>query len=345
MRLEELSEKNRKIYNQFVASSLTGSFLQAWEWGDWQASLGHKASRFFLYNDSEQIVLSVQVLVHPLTFGRVYLYAPFGPIMASRYELKVSDMEFVVGQLQKLFPNCVFIRFEPKLKQEYGVFLGKKTTNIQPARTLVVDLGKTREELLSAMHPKTRYNIKLALKHGVEIQQEFGVTVGHGLYTKEAIDLIVATAKRQHFIGYSRRYYHAFLDFFGLYNELGSLKVHVYKALYRQRLLAVALMVDFGETRTFLFGGSSEEFKNVMAPYLMHFQAMLDAQSLGLKDYDFWGVETAGGQAPGFVRFKLGFGGAVLEYEGARDFITLRLWYNVYTLMRWANRFFRSLFK
>ena len=89
--------------------------------------------------------------------------------------------------------------------------------------------------------------------------------------------------------------------------HLGQIKLHIYKSIYQNKLLASAIFIDFGKTRTFLFGGSSAQDKNVMAPYLLHWQAILDAKNAGMKFYDFWGTETAKGEVPGFVRFKLGF--------------------------------------
>ena len=120
-------------------------------------------------------------------------------------------------------------------------------------------------------------------------------------------------------------------------------------------------MVDFGQTRTYLFGGSSSEHKNVMAPYLLHFQALRDAQSQGLKFYDFWGIETAGGDSPGFARFKLGFaprsssesaipqlGSAFasgqVEYGGAYDLVLRRFWYKAYSLLRMFYNLRKKLF-
>jgi lipid II:glycine glycyltransferase (peptidoglycan interpeptide bridge formation enzyme) len=112
----------------------------------------------------------------------------------------------------------------------------------------------------------------------------------------------------------------------------------VYKALYGQKLLACGVMIDFGKTRTYLFGGTSAEDKNLMAPYALHFQAMQDAKNSGLEYYDFWGIETASGEVPGFVRFKMGFGGEPVAYPPAQDLIMNRLWYNAYKVLRKINK-------
>jgi lipid II:glycine glycyltransferase (peptidoglycan interpeptide bridge formation enzyme) len=176
----------------------------------------------------------------------------------------------------------------------------------------------------------------------VEVKDEFEISVGNGLFAKEAVSLIVETSQRQGYKGYGKEYYEDLINFLGLNNQ-ADLKLHIYKAIYKNRLLASALMLDFAGARTFLFGGSAEQFKNVMAPYWLHFQAMLDAKKLGLRQYDFWGVETASGKTPGFVRFKLGFGSleSLVEYSGAYDVIFSKYWYKAYTIFRKSKRIFK----
>ena len=244
-------------------------------------------------------------------------------------------------QLRLKFPEEAFIRIEPKfLLPATSYQLPAKSVNIQPGKTLIINLTKSEEQLLSEMHPKTRYNIKLAQKHGVEIKDEFEISIGNGLFTKEAVELIVGTGKRQGYKGYGRGYYEKMINFFtflpsrpdfaeassgvadlnnerlahhGPFRDDGgrdpsniidladkgfldldalarndkSIKLHIYKAIFHNQLLASAIMLDFGKIRTFLFGGSSDENKNVMAPYLMHWQAMVDAKAAGLLQYDF----------------------------------------------------------
>lgn len=190
------------------------------------------------------------------------------------------------------------------------------------------------------MHPKTRYNIKVAERHGIQVTSEPIVTPGYGLHLQEALSLLVGTARRQQFKSHPAGYYKRLIDFFGMQPE-GACTVSVYKALYKTGLLAVALMVDFGATRTYLFGGTAATQKNLMAPYALHWAAMLDAKSKGLASYDFWGIETASGKIPGFVRFKLGWGGATIDYPPAIDIVQRQPWYTIYTLLRSLNRKFQ----
>ncbi|HYV33796.1 MAG TPA: peptidoglycan bridge formation glycyltransferase FemA/FemB family protein [Candidatus Limnocylindria bacterium] len=349
--LHQIQESQKDQYNQFIAANSSGSFLQSYEWGQWQKSLGREVFRFFIKDNIGNIAAALQLIKMPLPFGRYYIYAPYGPAIEDNHEIHITDY---VKALKEKFPYAVFIRIEPK--EEFVILDPKslvKSSNIQPAKTLLIDLEKSEEQLLANMHNKTRYNIKVAQKHGVEVKEELEISVGHGLYFKEAINLICDTAKRQGFTTYSFNYYENLIDFFIL-NQESQVKTHLYKAIYsagggsssggQNQLLATALMVDFGKTRTFLFGGSGQFHKNVMAPYLMHWQAMLDAKAAGYKIYDFWGIETSSGETPGFVRFKLGFGGQEKNYAGAYDAVLNKFFYKTYSLLRNINKIFRNNF-
>ena len=341
MNLIEVSDKQE--YNNFVAAQKSGGFLQSWEWGGWQKSLGREVRRCFIAennnnNDNNNILASIQVIKMPLPFGKYYLYAPYGPVGAGNLE---SGMENI-GLLTKQFPDAVFIRIEPKLLPTNHYPLLTKSPNIQPAKTLLINLSKSEEQLLSEMHHKTRYNIKVAQKHGVEIKDEFDISIGHGLFFDEALKLVIETSERQKFNTFPASYYKKMVDQFTLKNG-GDLKLHIYKAIFQNQLLSAAIIIDFGKTRTFLFGGSSDFHKNVMAPYLMHWQAMLDAKKQGMEYYDFWGIETASGETPGFVRFKLGFGGLEKAYAGAYDIIQNKIFYKIYGLLRAVNKSIKKI--
>lgn len=341
----EIGESDKAEYNNFVAAQPSGSFLQSWEWGQWQEKLGRKAFRYFLRNDSGSIAMVIQVIRMPLPLGKFYLYAPYGPVVDLKFN--IENLKILVQLLRKKNPDAIFIRLEPKFDglQAVSYPLLTKSPNIQPAKTLVLDLLKSADELFSAMHHKTRYNIRLSQKHGVEVAADLAVVPGHGLYIQEAIRLIVQTAGRQSFKTFPSSYYEKLVDFFAVHNNKEDLKVYIYKALYQRQLLAAAIMVDFGNTRTYLFGGSSDLHREVMAPYALHFQAIKDAKAAGVSHYDFWGIETAAGETPGFVRFKTGFGGVVCEYSGAYDILNNQIWYKAYSCLRFANRIIKSLRK
>lgn len=339
MNFIELAASEKDKFNSFVADHVSGSFLQGWEWGQWQEELCKTVSRFVVENDSGEILLAAQVLKTKIPkLGKYYLYIPYGPLLRDEgLGMRDELINFFIDELKKKFPDAIFIRIEPKQNLIANRFSLLPTPHIQPGKTLIMDLNKSEEELLAGMHSKTRYNIKVAEKHEVKVVSEPIITPKHGLHLSEVAELLVSTAGRQGYKSHGLNYYKKFIDFFGMQPN-SETKLTVYKALYKQELLACGLMVDFGETRTYLFGGTAPQNRNVMAAYALHFQAMLEAKKTGLKTYDFWGIETAGGETPGFVRFKLGFGGTEVIYPKAEDIINQPLWYNAYKILRAINK-------
>jgi len=337
------SQADIGIFNRFVAGHPDGDFLQSWDWGGWQEKLGRQVARLALYDDSK-MVLSAQLIRTALPkLKQHYIYTPHGPLIENSVaaEDKSKILAYFFAELVKKFPSALFVRIEPA--QDFISALPqartKKTVNIQAGKTLVLDITKPAEELLAAMHQKTRYNIKVAQKHGITIQSDLAVTPQAGLHLPEAVRLITDTAKRQNYRGYPAEYYKGLIDYFG--TRQGDLSLSIYKAFYEKTLLVSAIMVDFGRTRTYLFGGSSALHRNTMAPYLLHWQAILDAREKGLSEYDFGGSETAGGKTDlGFNRFKLGFGPIQREFPGTYDIIMKPAWYTIYSGLRYLNRKF-----
>ncbi len=337
MKLAILPDQEKNRYNNFITAHPSGSFLQSWDWGDWQEQLGHRVHRYAVENGENKIILAGQAVEMKLAgSNQYYLYLPYGPLAAGS---DLSLLKFFLDNLAQKHPGAFFIRLEPKqyFPANLAGYKQRPTPRIQPGRTLLLDLRQSEAYLLAAMHPKTRYNIKVALRHGVTVEPTFVASPGHGLNLKEALDLIIHTAKRQNFRTHGRDYYQKLIDFFALQPHRG-LKLSVSKALWRGEILGAAVMIDFGPTRTYLFGGSSQENRNVMAPYLLHWQAINDAAKHGLSYYDFWGTETSAGSKPGFVRFKESFGGTAIDYPPPSDIVLKPLWYNVYRLLRAANR-------
>lgn len=307
--------------NSFEAALTTNhsSFLQSWQWGQFQKEQGRIIIRAG-WEENGKLKLVGQFIEHQIPYLKgTYLYCGYGP---------VGDMSYT-GKLTKSIHNALpqywFIKLEPtKTLPE----LGQSAHRIQPGKTLITNISKSPEELLASMHPKTRYNIKVAQKHNVAIKvatspKEYG----------QALNLIISTSQRQGFRDHPTSYYE------GLINSQ-VLKPKVYLASHDQQFLSAAIMIDHNDTRTYLFGGSSADNKNLMAPYLLHWQAMMDAKQLGLTNYDWWGIETSKGSAPGFVRFKLGWGGQEVTYPTPQDIVTEPFNYQLYRILRSISQIF-----
>jgi lipid II:glycine glycyltransferase (peptidoglycan interpeptide bridge formation enzyme) len=360
MRLTELTESE---YSTVGITQAQDNFLQSPAWGLFQKSLGKEIRYFAVRDDAGEILLSALLIVNKI-FGKSYAFGPFGPVFMVEEPRQLGVFNFFARELQKFIPDMIFLRFEPAedffSNKNFGrgseEFSKKskspnvvKSADLNPHQTLLLDLRQNESDLLAAMKPKTRYNIKVAQKEGVGIRVLDEVPLP--LSGEE--DPFSASAQRAGVNTYSREYFSRLLKFFSENSKNKSeetsgrqeisnrqkITVRCYAAYHKSDLLAANIMLEHGNRSTYLFGGALDKKRNTMPSYLLHWQAILDAKSRGCTTYDFWGVETDE-RHPwyGFSKFKLGFGGTIEKRPGTYDFVYKSAWYNIYRILRKINR-------
>src|SRR3989339_1042925 len=301
----------------------SGQFLQSWQWGEFQKSIGRHVDRHLFEQDGACSGVAQSVRTNISVFG-CYDYVPRGPVVTNAFHL--GD---VVKQLSS---DCLFVRLDPAVdpKPLLAQYHLHKTIDIQPAQTVINDLDLSEEMLLQRMHPKTRYNIGLAQKKPLEIRMS-GVTLD------EVWPLFAQTSERGSFRLHEHAYYETMLRVLAQTTP----RVFLAATFFEQQPVAATIMLDFGETRTYLHGASSHEHRALMAPTLLHWELMKDAKTKGLKAYDWWGVSPLlEEQHPwaGISRFKRGFGGEEGVYPGTYDVVMKPLLYRVYQCLRQIRR-------
>lgn len=341
----ELIEINKKKLDEFLVEQDHAVFLQSYEWGEFQKKVGFDVFRFGVEDKGN--LIAVVSLIKKKIFGKFgYFYAPRGPILESgirSLDFKIEIMNFLLTEIKKKAENenCIFLRFEP----QDGIFKYPdisvyKTIDLQPAETLILDLNEPEEELMNGMHQKTRYNIRLAEKRGVEI-----VEAGENDFDN-FWKLMEETYKRDGFKLHPKEYYRKMLSLREIsYGEQvdENLKIKLFFAKYQGKILSANIVSFFGDTATYMHGASSNEFRNVMAPYLLQWETSRSAKKSGYKCYDLFGVDEK--KWPGVTKYKEGFcaknlGKCKVIYPGTYDAVFSELWYNGYKLMRFIRRRF-----
>jgi lipid II:glycine glycyltransferase (peptidoglycan interpeptide bridge formation enzyme) len=192
--------------------------------------------------------------------------------------------------------------------------LHKAPTDHLAPDTVELDLRKGEGALLEEMKPKTRYNIRLASRRGVQVV-ELGLDVlpsWHRLYE--------ATAHRKGFHAQGLSY---FRELFELARG-HRVELKLYGAMHDGDLLGGIVVAQAGAAATYLYGASSDKKRELMAAYALQWEAMRRARSSGCSSYDLFGVPPAPDRAHpmfGLYRFKTGFGGRVVHRRGAWDFV------------------------
>src|SRR3989344_8651910 len=335
----------KEEWNEFVAEN-GGSFLQSYEWGNFQQMSGHDVTRIVV-KESGLIMLAAQIFRYTLPLGKSHLYIPYGPVFNLLQDSRDREVfNFLIAELKKLASKesgVIFLKVE--MDKEWGEIdpiaagFRKSEKDVQARETMIIDLTSPEEDMLARMKQKTRYNIKIAQKHGVKIVSLDSAQMDPKIF----VSLLEETAMRNGFRTHGGKHYLDMMDLFlgkPVSPQANSLSQKLYFAYYKGDVSAAALVVFFGGRAVLLHGASSGQYRNIMAPYLLHWEIMRDAKRLGFAEYDFWGIVTPrtdkkqARQWLGFSRFKEGFGGRVVEYPGAYDLVFDKLWYNVYRVGR-----------
>lgn len=335
MRLIEV--KDEKVWDDFIGSQPGAQFTQSWAWGEFRVSRGQAIKRYALIDLSGQWLVASLFIHFPKRILWGYWYAPRGPVFLHDVRPNAQDiLRQFCGLLEKkgLPKPALFWRFEPtiEIKQDGSPFpqTYKRAHAYQPALTSVIDLTKDEPELLSRMHEKTRYNIRVAERKGVTVRP-----ARSNADVDAFIRLNEETSARDQFISQPSDYIRATYEF------LHARKMSVIRlAELDGELLAASMEVSYGDTVTYLYGASSDHKRNVMAPYALHWDAIRSAKASGFRFYDFHGVNPEDESSPyykgswkGITRFKLGWGGSRVNYVGTWELPQRRILYRMVRLL------------
>ena len=240
------------------------------------------------------------------------LLATGGPILPLEY--RESGMQMLLETARKLAKElgAIALRIEPLWSEKPGYLEGfaRAPADLLPSETLLVDLRASETEILAAMKPKGRYNLRLSQRRGVEIEFTADSQAIPLFY-----DIFLETVQRQQFFGEPYGF------FINLCQTLFAAQIaEIGLARWRGKLLAAILVVYWGDRTIYLYGGRSAEHPEVMAAYGLHWRAMQRAKAKNCQVYDFYGFtrNPCHGYAK-FSRFKSQFGGFLLTTIGAQD--------------------------
>jgi peptidoglycan pentaglycine glycine transferase (the first glycine) len=312
-------------WNQFLSIHPNAHLLQTGEWGELKSAFGWKALRIVNGTVGAQILF--RKLPLSLTVGYI-------PKLASHFQESAFSQDLWCEIDAVCKKNlAIFLKLEPDVWNDQeldtgNLILRTSPHNIQPPRTIIINIQGNEEEILARMKQKTRYNIRLAEKKGVTVRAWDDIDSFH--------KMMLTTGGRDGFGVHSLEYYRRAYDL--LYpKEMGELLV----AEYEGKPLAALFVVRNGNRAYYLYGASTDEERNRMPTYLLQWEAMKWAKARGCEEYDLWGVpdedestlednfERRRDGLWGVYRFKRGFGGELKRAVQAMD--------RVYTpLLYWA---------
>lgn len=320
-------------------------FLQSAQWRKFQESVGRRTHTI----EDADFACQASIIEHVLPFVGKYFYCPRGPMLKTENtETKIKSFLNDLIELAKK-ENANWIRIEPKneeilekIRKNLSEKIVKAPHDVQPKEVFVLDISKDQDQLLVEMKSKTRYNIKLAQKKGVLINNSASDIENKEKYTQDFLRLTLEMASRQGITPHPAQYYRKMLETFP--DEM----LQIYVAKHDGKVISTNMILFFEGTATYLHGASSDEDRNVMAPFLLHWQAILDAKKRGCVKYDFGGIKSKEKKAnnrendwAGITNFKMGFSPETepIIFPGTYDVILNSRAYALYRGLQKAKSF------
>jgi len=317
MQLRVLNEKDRQAWDEFLITQDDSQILQSWEWGQFKSKLGW--DHFVLVAEDEgSIKAGISVLVRKLPFlKKTLFYAPRGPLFTD-----VALVDKLIDGLcvEAVKYNAIALKIDPEIEEpNTGLidilkkrgFIHKKK-QVQPRTTYFLDISKSPDDLLAGFEEKTRYNIRLSEKKGVKVSEdstERGVDIFHKMY--------IETSKRDVFLIHPKSYYLKLKQYL-VDRGMGN----IFIAYFRGIPIASLFAFRFGNRIWYMYGASTNEYRNLMPNHALHWHLIKWAKENGFKLYDLWGVPSSPSEKHplyGVYRFKKGFNGQLKTWVGVYD--------------------------
>lgn len=315
MQLKEIEPEALDIY--VSKEHPEANFLQTSTWGKVYEKDGKKVFYLGLFEGKKLIGSSV-VILKPAKRGR-YLEIPGGPLLD--WDGDIKALRFFLKEIAKLAERekCVFVRMRPNIpdteqhqKLAERLKLIKSPMHLHAEHTVMLDITKSAEELMTEMRRQTRYEVRRAQKLGIKVSYETSEKAFNDFY-----DLQLETAERQGFIPSTRHLIMAQHEVFGD-------KARIYTATLDGKVLAKGEILLQAPEAIYHEAASTLDGRKLPGAYALQWQIIQDAKALGLKRYNLFGIAPPNSphhRYAGVTTFKTGFGGEQLAYLSAHDLV------------------------
>lgn len=338
-----VNQQNKEKYTKFLESHPRCNFQQSLEWGKVKDAWTNEV--VLAEDENGNIIGSLSVLIRKIPILGNLMYSSRGPVCDIHDEKVLAQLTEGLKELAKKY-HAFVLKIEPDIKSDDQEFralalkLGYKikddakdfSEEIQPRYVFRLQIkGKTEDEVFANFHQKTRYNIRLATKKGVTVKE------GTKEDLKDFHKIMVETGARDGFIIRPLEYFEK------MYDNLAPEHMKVLMAYYEGKPISGVIPIMYGNKTWYLYGASSNEYRNVMPNYLLQWEMIKIAISRGDDIYDLRGVSGVVDESHpqyGLYRFKKGFGAEFTEFLGEIYIPFKPLTYKMYKI---AEKVFRKL--
>lgn len=318
-------------WNDFVAASVCCNITQSYEWGELAPHLDVEAMRVGVVDDEDNLCAVMLLLItRAPVLHRTYFYVARGPVIDNPDSPAMTVLlNFVKAEARKR--GAFMLKIEPSVPdgdKRWLTALQKRGFRPNPyavhiRNEWVLDIRPDEKDILADMKEKWRYNIRLAGRKGVTVR------LGQGQADLDTFyNIYQTTSERDQFFIHNKSHYE---DVMRLYRE-GD-RAALFLAEYEGKAIAGIIVLRLGRWSWYMYGASSNEYRNLMPNHLLQWNGMQWAKSHGCWYYNFRGIPEIleeGQELWGVYVFKRGFGGYAMRFLETHDLVYQPLIYRVY---------------
>lgn len=325
----EILDKNNKAkceeYEAFASTDRNGTFLQSIKWTKVKDNWGWDA--IISRDDSGKIVGCCLVLVKKIPiFGCSFLYASHGPVCDYHNKEVMADLFEGVKVLAKKH-NAYEFMWDPcfeegdeeakKIMKDLGFAHEENAPELSTIQArnnyMLRDIeGKTEDEVIAGFHSKWRYNIRLSGRKGV-VCKACGPEALDDFYP-----LMRETGIRDGFAIRPKEYFEKMLNSL-TFNHCRLYICYITDEDGKEVPVSGAVTTQYAGKTCYVYGASSNAHRNYMPNYQMQWTMIKWAIEGKNFIYDFQGIPFYTDETHpnyGVYKFKKGFNGEVVTYEG-----------------------------
>lgn len=325
MLIEEIFEKT--IWDTYIHQCKRQTFLQTYEWGEFQQELGRKILRLAFFDLKRKLLGISLVIFEKSPFG-TQIYLPRGPLMTTETQTIYKN---ILNSLIKYFKRkkIYSIKIDPAFTQQEQIakiplLVGFKhrINFIQSETNWIIDLvGNTESELLewckkNNMSKNYPTYIRKARREDIQISFSNNLEDWKLFHT-----YLQRSGERKSFDVRSLKYFESLHKYFSQNNiiRLGIAK-------RKNNVLAMILIAVYGDEISCLYSAQTNIDTKLRAPMLLRWECMLQGQKEGIKRFNNWGVLPEDRYKPsnpgyGYSKYKRGFGGYLEQIERTYEYI------------------------
>ncbi|MCK5044309.1 peptidoglycan bridge formation glycyltransferase FemA/FemB family protein [Candidatus Parcubacteria bacterium] len=334
MEIREIN--NKEIWEGFLSEGKEKTFLNSWNWGEFQQALGNKLWRLGIYDND---LIGVAIITKVSAKRGTFLFLSHGPNLKAGIDKK-EVLQSLLAYLNTVAEkeNASFLRVSSLWEyneENRNIFkdlnFRDAPIHINPDLTWKLNISLPEEQLLAGMRKTTRYLIKQAQKNPeVEIVQSRDLKD-----VAEFNKIYQTTVSRHNFTPFPLSYLEKEFKAFDAENQIS-----IFLGKYKGEIISSAMVIFWQGNGFYHQGASSQKYPKIPVSYLLQWEAIKEAKNRGCLTYNFWGIapiikdkkiKVRDTKHPwaGLTLFKTGFGGYEEEYIKTQDFVfSNKYWLN-----------------